>query len=75
MKTLRFPVMTVLAVSTILFLGFTFRRLGTPSKKTPPFVPPKGCVYRTLMGEESSEENSRYKTPEKVQQAVEHGLS
>jgi hypothetical protein len=34
---------------------------------------PKGCVYRTLFGEESSEAQFIYKTPEKVQVAVDRG--
>jgi len=75
MKPLRFSVLVLLTVSTLLFLGFTFRRMSPSSKKPAPFVPPKGCVYRTLMGEESSEENFVYKTPERVQQAVDHGLT
>lgn len=39
-----------------------------------PFVPPKGCVFRTIMGEESSANHFVYKTPEQVQKAVDQGL-
>ena len=46
-----------------------------PEKKTKAFVPPKGCVLRTVMGEESSDLNSIYKTPENVQRSVDRGLS
>lgn len=75
MKTWKFSLMTLIAVSAILLFGFTFRRIGTHKKKPAPFVPPKGCVFRTVMGEESSELNSMYKTPEKVQLSVDRGLS
>ena len=75
MKSWKFSLMTLIAVSAILLFGFTFRKIGTPTKKTAPFVPPKGCVFRTVMGEESSELNSVYKTPEKVQVSVDRGLS
>ncbi len=75
MKPLKSSALALLATCIILLLGFTYRKLGSPARKTTPFVPPKGCVYRTLMGEESSEANAKYKTPEKVQQAVDQGLS
>ena len=75
MKPWKFSLMTLIAVSAILLFGFTFRKIGNPTKKTAPFVPPKGCVFRTVMGEESSELNSIYKTPEKVQLSVDRGLS
>lgn len=35
---------------------------------------PKGCVFRTLMGEESSDSSFVYKTDEKVQATILHGL-
>jgi len=46
-----------------------------PKKKPAPFVPTKGCVFRTVMGEESSALSSIYKTPEKVQLSIDRGLS
>lgn len=67
--------MTLIAVSAIILFGFTFRRITIPEKKAAPFVPPKGCVFRTIMGEESSVTNSIYKTPEKVLLSVDRGLS
>ncbi|NJM25570.1 MAG: hypothetical protein HC859_08820, partial [Bacteroidia bacterium] len=36
---------------------------------------PKGCVFRTVMGEESSEGSAAYKTPEHVQRSVNLGLA
>ncbi len=75
MKSWKFSVLTLIAVSGILLFGFTFRNAGTPEKKAAPFVPPKGCVFRTIMGEESAIANAIYKTPEKVQVSVDRGLS
>ena len=75
MKSWKFSLLTLIAVSGILLFGFTFRHTKTPKKKIAPFVPPKGCVFRTVMGEESSAFNSVYKTPEKVQVSLDRGLS
>ena len=75
MKSWKFSLLTLIAISAILLFGFSVRKIGEPKKKTTPFVPPKGCVFRTVMGEESSELNSIYKTPEKVQLSVDRGLS
>lgn len=75
MKSWKFSLITMIAVCAILMFGFTFRRITDPKKKAAPFVPPKGCVFRTVMGEESSVSNSMYKTPEKVQLSVDRGLS
>jgi hypothetical protein len=75
MKTWKFSILTLFAVSAIMLFGFTFRKFGEPKKKTKPFVPPKGCVFRTVMGEESSDLNSIYKTPENVVRSVDRGLS
>jgi hypothetical protein len=75
MKPWKFSLMTLVAISAIMLFGFTFRRIGTPEKKVKPFVPPKGCVFRTVMGEESSAMSSAYKTPEKVQASIDRGLT
>lgn len=75
MKTWKFSLLTFFAASAILLFGFSVRKFGEPQKKTKPFVPPKGCVFRTVMGEESSDLNSIYKTPENVQRSVDLGLS
>jgi hypothetical protein len=56
-------------------MAFSFRRIEGPVKKYASFVPPKGCVYRTLMGEESSDSNFIFKTPEKVIRSMNQGLS
>jgi hypothetical protein len=75
MKTWKFSLLTFFAVSAILLFGFSVRKFGEPGKKTKAFIPPKGCVFRTVMGEEPSDLNSIYKTPENVQRSVDLGLS
>lgn len=75
MKPWKYSVLTGLAVGSILLLGFSFRKINGDEKEKKPFVPPKGCVYRTLMGEESSELYNRYKTPEKVMVSIDRGVS
>lgn len=64
--------MTLVCIVIIALFAFSFRR-AVP-KKAAPFVPPNGCVFRTIMGEESAERHSSYKTPEAVQRSVERGL-
>lgn len=75
MKPWKYSLLTGFAVSSILLFGFSFRKIAGDEKKSKPFVPPKGCVFRTLMGEESSELHDIYKTPEKVVQSIDRGLS
>ena len=74
MKTWKMS-LAVVAVGAVASMAFTFRRMDEPKKKYAPFVPPKGCVYRTLMGEERSDSNFIFKTPEKVLTSVNRGLS
>lgn len=74
MKTWKlFVGMILLTTGMIMLFAFSFRR-ATPPTKARPFVPPQGCVFRTIMGEESSNNHAAYKTPEKVQRAVDMGL-
>ena len=75
MKTWRMSIALMLVITSIIVLfAFTFRRAESVRKKTA-FVPPKGCVFRTIMGEESSDQHFIHKTPENVQRAVDHGLT
>lgn len=75
MKTWRmYLFMGCFIAATVMLLAFTFRR-ADPVKKKIPFVPPKGCVFRTIMGEESSDNHFIYKTPEHVQRSVDRGLA
>lgn len=66
--------MAFLVTGLIIVLSFTFRR-AEPEKKKIAFVPPKGCVFRTIMGEESSAKHFIHKTPENVQRAIDRGLT
>jgi hypothetical protein len=75
MKPWKYLLLTGLAVGSILLFGFSFRKITSAGKKGKPFIPPKGCVFRTLMGEESSEFQAGYKTPETIVLAVDRGLS
>ncbi|HEY0654709.1 MAG TPA: hypothetical protein VGD65_16345 [Chryseosolibacter sp.] len=76
MKPWKIIAMSLLIASTVMLLSFTFRRADVKNvKKKTGFVPPKGCVFRTLMGEESSDSSFVYKTPEKVLASVSRGLS
>jgi hypothetical protein len=73
MKTLK---LSLALLVTISIAFFSFRRMETPiSKKKLGFVPPKGCVFRTVMGEESSDSSFIYNTPEKVTRSINTGLS
>jgi hypothetical protein len=75
MKNWRITRIVVLAVVIITaVVAFSFRKTEPAIKKIA-FVPPKGCIFRTIMGEESSHEHALYNTPDKVQLAVENGLS
>jgi len=75
MKPWKYSALTGFAVGSILLFGFSFRKITGDAKNSKPFIPPKGCVYRTLMGEESSELYSVYKTPEKVALSIDRGLT
>lgn len=73
MKPKMFVAVLSITGAVILF-AFTFRRAEPPAKYKP-FIPPKGCVFRTIMGEESSARHGVHKTPENVQRAIDRGLS
>lgn len=70
MKTWKVKLVTFIVISAVMLLAFS---LTETRKARAPFVPP-GCVFRTLMGEESSDSNFVYKTPEKVLRSLDHGL-
>jgi hypothetical protein len=75
MKKIKLYVISALLVSMITLLAFSTRRPGTVTKKKIPFVPPKGCVFRTVMGEEPSDSSFIYKTPARVKKSVDHALT
>ncbi len=74
MKTLKPVLFSLLAVSTIILLAFTFNKERKASVIKPLRPIPKGCVFMTVMGEEKSDSFFIYKTPEKVRQTVNQGL-
>lgn len=63
-------IITVCAATALT--AFT-RRTEESKRSLRPY--PKGCVFRTVMGEESSEDMAKYKTPEKVLTALDRGLT
>ena len=68
MRTLKIYVLAALPVAAALSLAFTSVREEKHR------VIPKGCVFRTVMGEESSDSSFIYKTPIAAFTAVERGL-
>src|SRR5690349_10769249 len=66
--------LAICMLSAVMLLAFSFRKFD-PSRKKTPFVPPKGCVFRTVMGEESSDSSFIYKTTEAVQKSLDKGLT
>ncbi|HEY3430229.1 MAG TPA: prenyltransferase/squalene oxidase repeat-containing protein [Cyclobacteriaceae bacterium] len=68
MKTLKMYALAVLPVTAGLLLAFTSAHEGKHR------VVPKGCVFRTVMGEESSDSSFIYKTPLSVFTSLERGL-
>ena len=74
MKTSKWVLATLLVASTIGLLSFTFRKESKVKIRSTYRSIPKGCVFRTVMGEESSDSNFIYKTNEKVISSIDHGL-
>jgi hypothetical protein len=74
MKTWKVPLVTMLAVGSILLFGFTLKKSEVKKKKHVPFVP-KSCVFRTVFGEESADSAFIYKTPARVDAAIDRGLT
>lgn len=70
-KEIYFGIAMVIGIVTL----FAFSNTTNPIKKKIPFNPPKGCVFRTVMGEEPSDSNFIYKTPERVNRSLEHALN
>lgn len=73
MKNFKAVFVTALSVACLLVFGFSYKKFSAPAEKhEEPRV--KGCVFRTVMGEESSEGHLKYKTPEEVLRSVQDGL-
>jgi hypothetical protein len=73
MNPWKVKLITLMVITAVALLAFSTVNVEKTKKK--PFIAPKGCVFRTLMGEESSENHFYYKTPEKIQFAIDRGLS
>ncbi len=65
----------LLAISTFVFYSFSSTKKNKATYCTTYRSIPSGCVFLTLMGEESSAGNFSYKTPEKVVISIEKGLT
>jgi hypothetical protein len=72
MNPFRIKWITLMVISAMLLLAFS---LDDEKSRKKPFVAPKGCVFKTLMNEESSYGDFIYKTPENVQYSVDRGLA
>ena len=65
----------LLTLSTFIFYSFSSTKRNKATYRTTYRSIPRGCVFLTLMGEESSAGNFSYKTPEKVVTSIEKGLT
>jgi hypothetical protein len=70
MKTLKIYALAALPLTAALLLAASSINEGNRSAR----IIPKGCVFRTVMGEESSDSNFVYKTPYAVFTSVDHAL-
>jgi hypothetical protein len=75
MKQFKAMFITGMAVVCLLVFSFSYKRYGKAKTELENQVPLKGCVFMTVMGEESSENFSLYKTPEAVLASLGRGLS
>jgi len=71
MKTLKIYALVAIPVTAALLLAASSINEG---KRSQPRIIPKGCVFRTVMGEESSDSSFVYKTPYAVFTSVDRGL-
>src|SRR5205085_5978127 len=60
-----------LVACCVMMLAFTSRE-GPAKKNLRPY--PKGCVFRTVMGEELSDDMYVFKTPERVMASIDRAL-
>lgn len=70
MKTLKICTLVALPMAAVLLLASS----ASVEKRSAYRSIPKGCVFRTVMGEESSDSGFVYKTPYNVFTSVERGL-
>jgi len=74
MKTWKVVLLALLAVSSVMLLSFSFRKEAKYKHRSTYRSIPKGCVFRTLMGEESSDSSFIYKSDAKVMVTLQRGL-
>jgi len=65
----------LLVISVFVFSSFSSTKKNKATYRTTYRSIPRGCVFLTLMGEESSTGNFAYKTPEKVTTSIDKGLT
>ncbi len=73
MKTWKAVAAAVCAVGALMLVSFTFKE-GKPKYHSTYRSIPKGCVFRTVMGEESSDSSFVYFSSDHAVNAVQHGL-
>jgi hypothetical protein len=71
MKSWKFLAITGSLAGAALLLSFSLTDKSS-KKVLRPY--PKGCVFRTVMGEESADSMFIFKSPERVQSSIERGL-
>ena len=75
MKTWKAVLIALLAVSIPVLLSFTLRKEGkSKHHRTTYRSIPKGCVFRTVMGEEFSDAADENLTPENVMLSIHRGM-
>ncbi len=74
MKTWKVVLLALFAISSVMLLSFSFRKEAKPKHRSTYRSIPKGCVFRTLMGEESSDSMFVYKSDAKVMATIQRGL-
>ncbi len=75
MKNWKSVTMACIAISTFMLLSFNFRSSKSRKHLTTYQSIPKGCVFRTLMGEEVSDSGVVHITSTKSQVSIENGLA
>ncbi|MEK6780382.1 MAG: hypothetical protein AABY93_01670 [Bacteroidota bacterium] len=65
----------LIIIGAVALTSFTFKKETKKKHFSTYRSIPIGCVFRTLMGEESSDSSFRYKTPEKVSFSLIKGLT
>lgn len=73
MKTWKAIAAALCAASALMLVSFSFKE-GKPTHRTTYRTIPKGCVFRTLMGEESSDSSFIYFTDARASSAIQLGL-